>query len=366
MICPKCNKAVPDGSVFCNHCGKKLIKEKRTGDRANGTGSVYYDQRSKRWIAQIVTSRHYTSDMKLRFSYKRKSYKTKTEALKAVSSLEQMKERPAFTLSYYYNAFMKGKGNSLSEGKQRRYKVAYKRLKPLWGRRMDEITINDLQSIVSASCDSYDPAKDIRTLLNHAYRLAAADDRNINHTLPSLIVLPKQNDSHVEPFSEDEQLKLWISYENGNENAAIPLILIYTGMMPGEMRQLRKSMINLDAKEISGAGLKTEERKKKAILLPDDIIPVLEDVMSKAEDDLLYPIVRETFYIWYYNALAEAGIERHLTPYSCRHTTATVLAVHENIAPQVLQRIMRWKSTKMMDRYVNPSDMDARKAVNKI
>ena len=334
--------------------------------RANGTGSVYYDSRSKRWIAQIVISRHYTSDMKVRFMYKRKSFKKKTDALKAVASIDEFKERPAFTLSYYYNAFMQGKGNTLSPGKQRRYRIAYERLKPLWGHRMDEITVSDLQAVVSASCDSYDPAKDIRTLLNQAYRLAAADDRNINHTLPSLIVLPKQNDSHVEPFTEDEQLKLWISYENGNEKAAIPLILIYTGMMPGEMRQLRKDMIDLAAKEISGAGLKTEERKKKAILLPDDIIPVLEDVMSKTKDDLLFPVVRETFYVWYYTALKEAGIERHLTPYSCRHTTATVLAVHENIAPQVLQRIMRWKSTKMMDRYVNPSDQDARKAVNKI
>ena len=64
--------------------------------------------------------------------------------------------------------------------------------------------------------------------------------------------------------------------------------------------------------------------------------------------------------------LSTEDIKRHLTPYSCRHTTATVLAIHENVAPQTLQRIMRWKSTRMMDRYVTPSDTDARKAVNKI
>ena len=64
--------------------------------------------------------------------------------------------------------------------------------------------------------------------------------------------------------------------------------------------------------------------------------------------------------------LSTDDIKRHLTPYSCRHTTATVLAIHENVAPQTLQRIMRWKSTRMMDRYVTPSDTDARKAVNKI
>jgi integrase len=125
-------------------------------------------------------------------------------------------------------------------------------------------------------------------------------------------------------------------------------------------------MISLDEKLITGVGLKTKERKKKAVLLPDDIIPVLEDVISKAETDILFNMHEETFYKRFYQALKQAGITRHLTPYSCRHTTATVLAVHENVAPQTLQRIMRWKSTRMMDRYVTPSDQDARKAVNRI
>ena len=142
--------------------------------------------------------------------------------------------------------------------------------------------------------------------------------------------------------------------------------MIYTGLMTGEMRQLSKSMIDLEAKEIIGVGLKTKERKKRSVLLPDDIIPVLEDVMAKAQTDLLYDLTKEQFYKLYYKAIAEAGITRHLTPYSCRHTTATVLAVHENVAPQTLQRVMRWKSTRMMDRYVTPTDSDARKAVNKI
>ena len=117
--------------------------------------------------------------------------------------------------------------------------------------------------------------------------------------------------------------------------------------------------------KIIGVGLKTETRKKKAVLLPDDIVPVLEDIIQQ-KDGLLFDMSENKFYEIYYQALKDAGISRHLTPYSCRHTTATVLAVHENVAPQTLQRIMRWKSTKMMDRYVTPSDQDARKAVNKI
>lgn len=335
--------------------------------RANGTGSVYYDSRAKRWVAQIVTGKHYTTDMKIRFEYKRKYFKARTDALKAVSDMEDEKQaRPDFTVSYYYAALERGKLASLSPDKQTCYKIAYNRLKTLWSRQVKDLTINDLQAVISASCASYYPARDVRALLNYIFRLAAADDRDINPVLPTLLQLPKMEETQVEPFTEEEQLQLWISYESGNMNAAIPLIMIYTGLMTGEMRKLSRTMIDLVGKEIIGVGLKTKERKKKSVLLPDDIIPVLEDVMLSAKTDLLYPVTETVFYQMYYAALKTAGIIRHLTPYSCRHTTATVLAVHENVAPQTLQRVMRWRSTRMMDRYVTPSETDARKAVNRI
>ena len=367
MNCPKCARQIPDDSVLCCYCGKKLIREKRTEKRPNGLGSVYYNSQKKCYTAQIVDGRYYTEDMKVRFTYKRKHFKSRTAALQAVSNMDAVKkERPSFTISYYYTAFESGKGSTLSHDKQICYRIAYNRLKTLWNRPVKDLTISDLQAVLNASCASYYPARDVRALLNYIFRLAAADDREINPVLPSLLQLPKNEETQIEPFTEDEQLKLWFSYESGNMNAAIPLIMIYTGMMTGEMRRLSKDMVSLEEKEITGVGIKTNERKKRTVLLPDDIIPVLEDVISKAETDLLYNVTETQFYNLYYASLNEAGITRHLTPYSCRHTTATVLAVHENIAPQTLQRVMRWKSTRMMDRYVTPSETDARKAVNKI
>lgn len=366
MICSKCQRDIPDDSNLCCYCGKKFVKQRRTGCRANKTGSVYYDAKAKRWVAQVVTGRHYTKDMKVRFEYRRQYFKSRTDALIAVSSMSDKSASPAFTISYYYQTLLNGKFASLSKTKQDAYNIAYNRLKSLHGRQVKDLTINDLQRVLQGVCGSYYTAKDVRTLLNMIYKMAAADNREINPAIPGLIVLPKLEETQVEPFTEEEQIQLWLSYEAGNTDAAIPLVMIYTGMMTGEMRHLQKSMIHLENKEISGAGLKTKERKKKTILLPDDIIPVLEDVIANAESENLFPPSKDIFYRRYYKALKAAGIARNLSPYSCRHTTATVLAVHEGIAPQTLQRVMRWKSTKMMDRYVTPSDQDARKAVNKI
>ena len=354
---------------FCPNCGKKLqdLPRKKRQRRANHTGSVYYDSRAKRWVAQIVIGKHYTEDMLFRFEYKRQYFPSRTAALQAVAKLDAAdKEKPAFSVSYYYRAFMNGKGSTLSGSKQTAYEIAYKRLKPLHSTPVKDLTISDLQTLINASCGSYYTAKDVRVLLNTIFKLAAADDRTINPALPSLLQLPKLEETQVEPFTEEEQIMLWLSYESGDLRAAAPLIMIYTGMMTGEMLKLSKSMIRLEDREIVGVGLKTKERKKKTVLLPDDIVPVLEDVISKTETELLYPMSKEIFYKHYYRALTAAGITRKLSPYSCRHTTATVLAITENVAPQTLQRVMRWKSTKMMDRYVTPSDHDARKAVNRI
>ena len=343
-------------------------RKRKPRTRANGLGSVYWDARSKRWIAQFPVKRNITEDKKVWWSYKRQSFAKRTDALKAVQQLgEQKNQRPNFTVAYYYNSFMKGKGANLSANKKTAYKIAYNRLESLWETPVKDLTVADLQTIINDTCESHYPALDVRTLLNTIFANAVADDRMINASLPSLLELPPLEEIQVEPFTEDEVLKFWYSYESGNMNAAIPLILIYSGMMTGELRKLTKDMIHLEDKYIGkDVGLKTKERKKKTVLLPDDIIPVLEDVVSTAEKDLLYPYCKEKFYKLYYQALEDAGITRRLSPYSCRHTTATVLAVHENVAPQVLQRVMRWKSTKMMDRYVTPNDSDARKAVNKI
>jgi len=368
MICVKCQRNIQDDSIFCCYCGRKQSKlPRKNPKRANGLGSVYFDEQRKLWVAQIVTGRRYTKDNKIRFSYKRQFFKSRTDALKEVQQMEvEENTAPDFTLAYYFKTYEDGKMASLSHDKQKAHRIAYNRLKTLWNRPVKDLTINDLQEVLSASCGSYYPAKDMRAVLNAIYRLAAADDRTINPSLPSFLHLPKLDETQVEPFTEDEQLQLWYSYESGNENAAVPLIMIYTGMMPGEMRCLTADMIDLDKQEIAGAGMKTSERIKKVILIPNDVIPLISDLIENHPEGLLFPMSEQKFYGMYYQSLKDAGITRHLTPYSCRHTTATVLAIHENVAPQTLQRVMRWKSTRMMDRYVTPSDQDARKAVNKI
>ena len=362
MECRKCHKPLePDWSV-CPYCATPVTKKPRSQKRGNGLGAVY--KRGNTWTVRITSSVSVVDGKVKQVRPSKGGFKTKADAVLYLSELAKGTKPKVPTLQSYYDTYSDGKMSKLSESKQTAYRIAFDRLKPLHHRAIDTITIGELQDILNDTCPTYYPARDLRVLLNHLYKLAAVDG-NANPNLPSLLELPPLNEEEREPFTQEEQRLLWAAYDGGLVDAAIPLVMIYTGMMTGEMRRLTKGMIDWEKREIREVGLKTKVRKAQSVLLPEIILPVLADLVDRSDDDLVLPISENDFYERYYAALAAAGITRHLTPYSCRHTAATALAIDEAVAPQTVQRLMRWASTRMMDRYVHPSDEDSRTAINR-
>lgn len=326
--------------------------------RGNGTGTAY--KRKNTWTARVVTgwkligkpphaSPIYSTQG---------GFRTKRDALAYCSVLLAGKKKPDVspTLEHYWDTYKSGPYTKLSASKQTAYSIAWAKLKKVSVRPIEALTVADLQAVIDSKATTYYPARDIKVLLGHLYKIAAAEGW-VNHTLPDLLTLPHMNETERVPFTEAEQTALWAAYENGCTDAAIPLIMIYTGMMTGEMRRLTTSMIDFDKKQIVGVGLKTKVRKAAPVYLPSCIVPILQDVTADRVG-LVWPISENEFYIRYYNALSVAKC-RKLTPYSCRHTTATALAVTENIAPQTIKKFMRWSTTRMLDRYAHPDDSDA-------
>ena len=362
MQCRKCQKAIPDGSIYCCWCGIRQVANRGQKKRGNGAGTAY--KSGSCWAARVTVGRNVGSDGKSNLVRRTKGgFATKSAALAYCAQLmEQKRVIRCPSLDEYWQLYYGGEMEKLSESKRTAYKIAYNKLGDLRHLPINAITISQLQQVSRATCPTYYPARDLKSLLMHLYRLAAVDG-NANAQLPTLLDLPSLVEDKAEPFSRDEQAALWRAYEGGDRNASIPLIMIYTGMMPGEMRRLAVAMIDLDQRMIVGVGLKTKTRRQSSVILPDVILPVLEDIIQGV-DGLIYPITEQAFYNRYYAALEAAGIARHLTPYSCRHTTATALAIDNSVAPQTIMRVMRWSSTRMADRYIHPDDEAARAASN--
>ena len=369
MICTKCKQEIVQGAIFCPWCGKKqtATKKGRTKSRGNGTGTAF--KRGSTWTAQVVYDRVIVADDKplKKLTRSKGGFKTREEALRYCPILLNgpQKEVLAPPLSHYWDTYKEGAYAALSASKQQAYRTAWKKLDKISATRIDQLTVSDLQKLVSEKCTSYYTTRDVRTLLINLFRIAAAEGY-ANKDIPTFIQLPSLEETEQTPFSETEQMALWKLYESGDIRAAAPLLMIYTGMMPGEAMRLRVDQIDLEGHRIRGAGMKTKVRKQTDIVLAKAIIPLVQDLIDHAQESgYIWKRIEDEWYANYYAALEAAGCRR-LPPYSCRHTTATALAITKNVAPETVKKVMRWSTARMLDRYAHPDQKDALKAVNRI
>lgn len=372
MNCRKCRKEIPDASAYCLYCGAKQSNEKGRHRRGNGQGTAY--KRGNTWTASVVIGwkavevEEGEPPRKVAVKRSKGGFSTKKDALAFCPTLLEAvyaPDRAAPQLITYWETYESRDMEKLSASKQVAYRGAWKKLAPLHYRLVNQITVAELRELVASVAPSYYTARDCKTLLTRLFELAGADGW-CSKDLPSYIVLPKLQEKQREVFTDMEQAALWKLYEAGDMRAAIPLLMINTGMMPGEMQRLKVEHIDLADHTISGVGMKTKVRRESPVYIPDDTLPLVEDLIAHAQPSgYLWARNEDKWYSEYYDALAAAGCRR-LEPYCCRHTTATRLAISEGIAPQTIKRMMRWSTAKMLDRYAHPDDAHVREAANSL
>lgn len=383
MKCVACGKTIPNGSGFCNRCGQsqssyipkieEVLKTKNQR-RAGGTGSVY--KRGDTWTAKVRKAKEQEpmSNGNVKYATKTKGgFKTRTEALMFLPELYNKliaettglpKEKQGLTMAYYWATYETESLCKLSKAKQVNYRTAYSRLAPLHSRLMKTITVADLRTIVSETCQTYYPARDMKTLLAKLFSLAAADGV-ANRDLPSFIELPEKEEKDQDAFTPEEAVRIYSQWNSGNFFAGYILLMMTTSMMPGELYGLRKDMIDMEGHKIIGAGIKTKQRKKQSIVFPDMMAPILQKLMDETPGDMvLTPMSDFTFRKHYYKVLEAAGC-RKLTPYACRHTTGTTLYLDATLSEAEAARVMR-HSARSGETYTHASDDVAKNTVEHV
>ena len=355
MTCIKCKKEVPDG-LYCCQCGAKQEAPARRGSRrANGLGSAKKVGRTWTGIAPGVSYSELQPDGTVKLIRRRpekRGFKTKAEALRWAASFAETAEKAPPTLAMLWNAYLLGDYTKLSKDRQCAARKAHERLAPLMGRRIDKLTVLDLQSCVNDAATSHYTARDMRTVLSKLYQLAMAQgDAKTN--LSQFISLPELEEREAEPFAPEEVARMWTAWREGHVFAGYILLMIYTGMMPAELLACRHDQIDLDAGAIFGCGKKTKRRKEVSILFPDFLRPVLEILMQQrsisgtARVGMLLPMGKREFYDVYHVTLASLGIP-YRPPYSCRHTFGTeavvAIVLAENIAVAAIVNNCRWSA----------------------
>jgi integrase len=226
------------------------------------------------------------------------------------------------------------------------------------GQAINQLKVEHLQECINKTCPTFDTAKDVKTLLSHLYKIAMAQQEATTN-LSAFLALPEHIESKGEPWDVEEVQKFWNAYYNGDKFFGYILLMIYTGMMPGELFIIQKNMIDWEKQVIIGGGVKTNKRKKSPIVVADQILPVLCDPGPK-----LLHMHKDTFYYKYYEALERVGVRR-LPPYSCRHTTATVLALHDTALP-IIKEVMRHTKITTTQKYIHIDVSPMIEALNRV
>lgn len=365
MQCIKCGVDLPDGAVFCHMCGRKQTppapKRQRTKARGNGTGTAY--KRGKTWTARIVLGYYVGDDGKRHArTANRGGFATKKEALDYIPKLKAEAESSAtLTLSGYWEFYEAKKLPELSRDKQTAYRIAWRRWAALATRKLEDLKIETLQAAMDEAATTYYTARDMKNLMSHFFKHGLAN-QTVSVNLAQYLQLPPANASEQTPFNGEELDKLWQDFAAGNTFTGYILLMIYTGMMPGELLQAKKEHIDWDGKQIRGAGLKTATRKAAPIVLADVILPVLRALVDTSPGEKLIHINKDNFYKEYYATLERIGTRR-LPPYSCRHTTGTDLA-KAAVPAFTIQKIMRHAKITTTQHYTHMDATDALSGVN--
>lgn len=376
MKCPVCQKTTPRNAKFCPQCGSSLPEHEQTQKQSHSArGSGYVYKRGNTWTVRVRKAIYPPLDLTTGEQPKpvivqktKGGFPSRQAAQEYAKELRHVpKNNRMLSIAYYWSIYSRDNLPTLSRSKQTNYKTAFDRLSPIAFVPVKDLSVQDVRGLLTNLDLPYYPAHDIKVLLAKLYDLAYADDQSVSRDIPKMIILPPKNEKEQDAFTPQEVFNIYDLYRSGNRMAGLILIMIYTSMMPGELLKLTTDMIDLQSQTISHAGLKTSSRKKSTIAFPDFLIPVLSELIQECPSPS-EPVCQYSYYEAfakdYYQTLSLAGCRR-LVPYSCRHTTQTVLALDPTISQAERAAAMR-HSIRMEDRYTHIQTHQAKKAIDKM
>ena len=163
LNCPRCSREIPDDAVLCCYCGRVIVRKapSKIHQRPNGTGCAFQRKGQKTWTAQytVPTGWYLDENGKRHRKYKTKGgFKTKADALNYIETLRKENDRkPCPPLSEYWKQYSEGDLLKLGPDKIMAYKIAWRRMEKLSARRVDTISLNEMQDCVDSETSSPAP-----------------------------------------------------------------------------------------------------------------------------------------------------------------------------------------------------------------
>lgn len=318
--------------------------------RGNKTGSAYYRQDRKCWVAQIVVGWQppkkeggHLVPIKKRVS----GFKSRKDALAALNKLLNG-ENPVESKVLLDEVFKKWKvyyAPRVSEKTMKdNYEFAYKHFEPLWYRRIDTITAPDLQACMD-NCKAGKRTHQLMKVTAGLIWAYALDMDIVKKDITSNLYIGRHEQTPREPLTPAE-IELVKNEIPNNKYAAYIYCQCYLGYRPGEFLKIKKEQVHtavIDKETVYYIveGIKTDAGKNRRVVIPAQVLPYIKERLAVEGTEYLFPQycyrIHTTEFTGfkkmstkYYNESAfkplmkKLGIENRV-PYSARHSYADKL-----------------------------------------
>lgn len=381
MFCIKCKADLPEGSLYCNLCGKKQSckKQKRTKSRGNGTGSVY-QLANKKWRAIRVLAYETKVDGTLKkITKSRSDFDTKKAALEYLPLLSATARKPSKnllknpTFKQIYDMWLPIHQQDVGKSTINCYKAAFKYYEPIWYIKFDEIGIDDLQECLDDCPHGKRTRQNMKALGTLLYKYAIPRGyvpERLNFA--EYIKIRACGDIGSREAFTDLEIELIKNSLDTIPYADYIYCMIYTGFRPHEFLTLDASIYNPEERCFIGGG-KTEAGTNRSVTVSPKIRAIVDRLTQNKTSGPIFcdpttgKVISDKYFreACFYPALAACGISRKLTPYCCRHTFASLMDRVDGTDKQKLE-LMGHTSEKMLRHYQHVRYEDLRQITDRI
>jgi integrase len=218
------------------------------------------------------------------------------------------------------------------------YQAGFRIFAPLWGIRMEDIDIDDLQDCMDDADVGRRTLENAKTALGLVYKYgiprdAVPKDRNLGPFLR----IRESGAGKKTGFSADELEKIRKAAADGDLIARMVLCHCYLGFRPTGLLELTAADYSSTERAFLG-GIKTAAGIDRTVTVSPKVQPYVDQFLAAAAGGYVFgqagkPLPIKKYRDAFYDLLKRLGIDnpvdeagRHrLTPHSCRHTFATLM-----------------------------------------
>lgn len=296
-------------------------------------------------------------------------YSTKQEALQALTDYNKNPydvTAAEATVADMWEVFKQRRFKEISKSGCNIYTAAYKHLKQLHNTPIKDIKTYQIQSLIDNLDRSWQSKSHVQTLMNQLFNIAMELDIATKNYATFVKIGEKPQSTKHKMFTQDEIDRLFKAVF-AEEFADTVLILIYTGMRPSELLNVRISDVHIEDRYMVG-GMKTKAGKDRVIPINDKVYPFILKRYNTDNNFLIEHNGLGVSYPQYKKAFLElmARLEMEHFPHDGRHTFAS-LANTAGVNETAVKLIMGHTSQDITERvYTHKAISELLTAVNQI